>query len=105
MPNKVLLVDDETNVLQAYTRVLRRRFDLEVAQGGAEALESLARSGPFAVIVSDMRMPGMDGVELLAQVRERFPDTTRIMLTGNADQATAMAAVNLGAIFRFLTKP
>jgi len=105
MPNKVLLVDDETNVLQAYTRVLRRRFDLEVALGGAEALASLARSGPFAVIVSDMRMPGMDGVELLAQVRERFPDTTRIMLTGNADQGTAMAAVNLGAIFRFLTKP
>ena len=105
MPNKVLLVDDEDNVLQAYTRVLRRRFALDVAPGGAEALALMAGSGPYAVIVSDMRMPVMDGVELLAQVKELFPDTTRVMLTGNADQATAMEAVNRGAIFRFLTKP
>jgi response regulator RpfG family c-di-GMP phosphodiesterase len=105
MPNKVLLVDDEYNVLQAYTRVLRRRFELEVAPGGAEALACLAANGPFAVIVSDQTMPGMDGVELLAQVRERYPDTIRIMLTGNADQGTAADAVNRGAIFRFLAKP
>ena len=105
MANKVLLVDDESNVLQAYTRVLRRRFTLDVALGGAEALALMAAPDPYAVIVSDMRMPGMDGVELLKQASELHPDTIRIMLTGNADQATAMAAVNEGAIFRFLTKP
>lgn len=105
MSKKVLLVDDEENVLLAYTRVLRRRFQLQVALGGADALLVLQRDGPFAVIVSDMRMPGMDGVELLSQVKQLAPDSTRIMLTGNADQATAMDAVNHGAIFRFLTKP
>jgi response regulator RpfG family c-di-GMP phosphodiesterase len=102
--NRVLLVDDENNVLLAYTRVLRRRFNLDVALGGAEAL-ALMEAGPYAVIVSDQRMPGMDGVELLSRIKERFPDTTRVMLTGNADQSTAMDAVNQGAIFRFLTKP
>ncbi|MDR3673158.1 MAG: response regulator [Holophaga sp.] len=104
MAKRVLLVDDESNVLQAYTRVLRRRFAMDVALGGAEAL-ALMEAGPYAVIVSDQRMPGMDGVELLSRVKERFPDTTRVMLTGNADQTTAMEAVNRGAIFRFLNKP
>lgn len=105
MANKVLLVDDESNVLQAYTRVLRRRYALDVALGGEQALALLAEAGPYAVIVSDQRMPGMDGVALLGRCKELFPDTTRVMLTGNADQATAMEAVNQGAIFRFLTKP
>jgi len=105
MTDKVLMVDDESNVLEAYTRLLRRRFSLDTALGGEEALARLERDGPYAVIVSDQRMPGMDGVELLSQARELCPDTTRIMLTGNADQATAMDAVNRGAIFRFLAKP
>jgi response regulator RpfG family c-di-GMP phosphodiesterase len=105
MKPKILLVDDEENVLQAYTRVLRGRFALDTALGGEAALECMATRGPFAVVVSDMRMPGMDGVEFLAWARAQHPDTVRIMLTGNADQATAMAAVNRGAIFRFLTKP
>jgi response regulator RpfG family c-di-GMP phosphodiesterase len=104
-PARILLVDDEENVLNAYTRVLRRRFVLETALGGAQALEFLARGGTWAVVVSDQRMPGMDGTELLSRIKELSPDTTRIMLTGNADQATAMEAVNRGAIFRFLTKP
>jgi response regulator RpfG family c-di-GMP phosphodiesterase len=105
MSNKVLLVDDEENVLLAYTRVLRRRFQLQVALGGADALTVIQRDGPFAVVVSDMRMPGMDGVELLSQVKQLAPDSIRIMLTGNADQATAIDAVNRGSIFRFLNKP
>lgn len=105
MTHKILFVDDEENVLSAYTRVLRKRFLIETALGGAEALELLRVSGPFAVIVSDMRMPEMDGVQLLAKVKEVSPDTVRIMLTGNADQQTATDAVNKGAIFRFLTKP
>jgi response regulator RpfG family c-di-GMP phosphodiesterase len=105
MPHKVLLVDDEENVLQGYQRVLRRRFAMDVALGGREALELLDLRGPYAVIVSDMRMPGMDGAELLGRVKETAPDTIRIMLTGNSDQTTAVEAVNRGAIFRFLSKP
>jgi response regulator RpfG family c-di-GMP phosphodiesterase len=105
MKARVLLVDDEVNVLQAYARVLRSRFSLDTAEGGPQALAMLDQRGPYAVLVSDMRMPGMDGVELLTQVRERFPDTVRVMLTGNADQQTAIEAVNQGAIFRFLNKP
>lgn len=105
MAQKILMVDDEENILQAYTRVLRRRFTFETALGGGDALQILQDLGPFAVVVSDMRMPGMDGVELLAKVKELYPDTVRVMLTGNADQATATEAVNRGSIFRFLTKP
>ena len=105
MPHKILLVDDEANVLQGYTRVLRKRFEIDVALGGEEALTLLAEKGPYAVLVSDMRMPGMDGVELLSRVKNQYPDTIRIMLTGNADQDTATRAVNRGAIFRFLNKP
>ncbi len=105
MTQKILMVDDEENILQAYTRVLRRRFTFETALGGGDALQILQDLGPFAVVVSDMRMPGMDGVELLAKVKDLYPDTVRVMLTGNADQATATEAVNRGSIFRFLTKP
>jgi response regulator RpfG family c-di-GMP phosphodiesterase len=105
MTKKILLVDDEPNVLQSMQRQLRKRFKVVVAEGGEEALEALKSKGPFAVIVSDMRMPGMDGVQLLSRVKDSFPDTVRIMLTGNADQETASEAVNAGQIFRFLTKP
>ncbi|NWJ39932.1 MAG: response regulator [Geothrix sp.] len=105
MKPKILLVDDEANVLQAYARVLRGRFALDTALGGEAALECMADRGPYAVVVSDMRMPGMDGVTFLAWSMAQHPDTVRIMLTGNADQGTAMEAVNRGSIFRFLTKP
>ena len=105
MDEKILLVDDEPNILQSIQRQLRKRFTVVTATGGEEALRLLKEQGPFAVIVSDMRMPGMTGVELLAKVKEMYPEMTRLMLTGNADQETAMAAVNSGQIFRFLTKP
>ena len=105
MNEKILLVDDEPNVLQSMQRQLRKRFKVEVAESGDEALEILKSNGPFTVIVSDMRMPGMDGVQLLSRVKSSYPDTVRIMLTGNADQETASEAVNAGQIFRFLTKP
>ena len=105
MAEKVLLVDDDENVLHGYHRVLRRRFELEVAMGGPQALLAIEQHGPFAVIVSDMRMPGMTGLDLLQSARELAPDATRIMLTGNLDQKTAMDAVNQGQVFRFLTKP
>ena len=106
MFEKVLFVDDEPNVLEAIKRQLRKKnFTITVALGGNMALDVLKKESPFAVIVSDMRMPKMDGIQLLAKVKERYPDTVRMMLTGNADQETAIEAVNQGSIFRFLTKP
>ncbi len=72
---------------------------------GVKRVEAVRARGPFAVIVSDLRMPKMDGIQFLARVRETAPDSVRMMLTGNADLQTAIEAVNEGNIFRFLTKP
>ncbi len=105
MTEKILFVDDEINVLESIARQLRKRFTLQIANGGQEALQILKDEGPFSVIVSDMRMPGMDGVQLLSTVKDLYPDTVRLMLTGNADQGTAIEAVNKGQIFKFLNKP
>ena len=105
MTEKILFVDDETNVLESIARQLRKRFTLSTALSGQEALRIMKEEGPFAVIISDMRMPGMDGVQLLERVKELYPDTVRMMLTGNADQGTAIEAVNKGQIFKFLNKP
>ncbi len=105
MNNKVLLVDDEQNILDAYTRTLRKRFRITTALSGADALNVVEEHGPFAVVVSDMRMPNMDGVEFLSKLRKNVPETVRVMLTGNSDQQTAVDAVNKGDIFRFLNKP
>lgn len=102
---KILFVDDEINVLDSMRRQLRKRYNIETALSGREALEKLKNEGPFAVVVSDMRMPEMDGIQLLKEIKELYPDTVRMMLTGNADQETATEAVNQGQIFRFLTKP
>jgi len=105
MIEKILLVDDEPNVLQGYHRLLHQQFKIETSVGGKAALIRLSVNGPYAVVVSDMRMPEMDGVQLLAKIKELSPETIRIMLTGNADIQTAVGAVNEGNIFRFLTKP
>lgn len=105
MSSKILFVDDDQNLLDGVRRTLRGKFDVETAHGGPEALARIETGEPYAVIISDMKMPGMDGVQLLSEVKKRVPDTVRIMLTGNADQQTAIEAVNEGHIFRFLTKP
>jgi len=105
MAYKTLLVDDDENVLQGYYRTLRKILNLEVALGGPQALQALEEHGPFAVIVADMGMPGMSGIEVLQEARRLSPDTTRIMLTGYSDQKTAVDAVNEGRVFRFLSKP
>ena len=105
MSEKILFVDDDPNLLAAYQRGLRKQFEIETAQGGEEAITRIKVAGPFAVLVSDLRMPGMDGVRLLGQIRQLAPDTVRILLTGNGDLEGAIAAVNEGNIFRFLTKP
>jgi response regulator RpfG family c-di-GMP phosphodiesterase len=105
MMEKILLVDDEPNILEGYTRGLRKKFDIEVALGGREGLKVMEEQGPFSVVVSDLRMPSMDGIAFLSRARELAPDTVRIMLTGNADLGAAIDVVNEGNIFRFLTKP
>jgi response regulator RpfG family c-di-GMP phosphodiesterase len=102
---KILLVDDDRLVLASYHQVLRKRFDLDVALGGSQALQALYGHGPYAVLIADMQMPGMNGVELFEKVTAQFPSIIRIMLTGNQDQSTAMEAINQGRVFRFLTKP
>jgi response regulator RpfG family c-di-GMP phosphodiesterase len=98
-------VDDEPLVLEALRRQLRTRFDVTVANEPWEAMELVASKGPYAVVVSDLRMPGMDGVTLLSRIRGLSPDTVRVLLTGNADLEAAIGAVNEGNIFRFLSKP
>lgn len=105
MIQKILLVDDDPLILEAYQRALRNRFEFRTALGTSAALKLLEEEGPFAVLVSDMRMPGLDGLELLKLAQEMDPDLIRIMLTGNVDQRTAIDAINEGRVFRFLTKP
>jgi CheY-like chemotaxis protein len=102
---RVLFVDDDPNILDSFRRTYRNHLDFDTAASAPEALLKLTEGEPFAVVVSDQRMPQMSGIQLLKEVRTRCPDTIRIMLTGNADQQTAIDAVNMGHIMKFLTKP
>ncbi len=102
---RVLCVDDERHLLEALARALGDDFDVTTASSGRDGLARISQSGPFDVIVSDMRMPGMDGAAFLSLARSVAPEAVRILLTGHADTEAAMAAVNRGAIFRFLAKP
>ena len=105
MADRILCVDDDPNILDGYKRQLRKEFELTTAVGPEEGLRMVTEQGPFAVVVSDLQMPGMNGVEFLANVRTREPDTVRMLLTGNAELQGAIEAINQGQIFRFLTKP
>jgi DNA-binding NtrC family response regulator len=89
----------------AMERQFRKQFEIRTAVGPVLGLQAIAEAGPFAVVVSDLRMPVMDGVEFLTRVRAISPDSVRVMLTGQADMDAAIAAVNQGNIFQFLTKP
>ncbi|HEX3800496.1 MAG TPA: HD domain-containing phosphohydrolase [Verrucomicrobiae bacterium] len=102
---KILLVDDEQMLLDALRLSLRKQFPIETACGPIAGLAALKNWQDFSVVVSDMRMPEMTGVEFLAKVKEFAPDVVRIMLTANIDQGTAIQAVNEGNVFRFLNKP
>jgi response regulator RpfG family c-di-GMP phosphodiesterase len=102
---RILCVDDEPNILLAMERQLRKQFEVHTALGPVLGLQAITEKGPFVVVVSDLRMPVMDGIEFLTRVRAVSPDTVRIMLTGQADIDAAIAAVNQGNIFQFLTKP
>ncbi len=105
MADRILCVDDDPNILEGYKRQLRKEFELATAVGPEQGLRMVTEQGPFAVVVSDLKMPGMNGVEFLAQVRVHEPDTVRMLLTGNAELQAAIDAINQGQIFRFLTKP
>lgn len=102
---QVLCVDDESRVVEGLALVLRREYDVRIATSGSQALQSLAEMRDVAVIISDMRMPNMDGAAFLHQAMIRRPDAARILLTGEAGVEGAIRAVNEGQIFRFLRKP
>jgi serine phosphatase RsbU (regulator of sigma subunit) len=105
MKDKVLLVDDDAMVLAGLKRQLRNQFNVDTALSGEDALTQVQQNGPYAVIVSDFMMPGMNGIEFLSRVKKSNPDTVRMMLTGAADMPTAIRAVNEGSIFQFHPKP
>jgi CheY-like chemotaxis protein len=92
---KILLVDDDPLILEGYRRSLGREFPMETALGGEDALKLALDTGPYAVVISDMKMPGMDGLQLLTRIKAVSPETTRIMLTGNTEMETAINAINL----------
>ncbi len=105
MKARILLVDDDPMLLAGLKRQLRREFDVFTAGGAQEAIAVMGDSGPFSVVISDFRMPGMNGIELLSRVKDLNPDTVRMMLTGSTDLSTAVQAVNEGNIFQFHLKP
>ena len=105
MSERVLFVDDEPQVLEGIQRTLRKQVDLQTATSGEDGLRLLSEAGPFALVVSDMRMPAMNGAQFLAKAREQAPDTVRMILSGQADFQATIAAVNEGHIYRFLSKP
>ena len=105
MERTLLLVDDEENIASALTRLLRRDgYRILRANGGQQGLEVLAQH-EVGVIISDQRMPGMTGTEFLSRVRDLYPDTIRIVLSGYTDLNSVTDAINCGAIYKFLTKP
>ncbi|MBF0543726.1 MAG: SpoIIE family protein phosphatase [Candidatus Riflebacteria bacterium] len=105
MKPKILLVDDEENILSGLKRGLRGKYDIFTALSGEEGLAVIEKQGPFAVVVSDFSMPSMDGATFLARVRDVAEDTVRMMLSGKADLNDTIQTVNEGKIFRFLGKP
>jgi len=102
---RILLVDDEPNVLSSLRRVFRREnYQIESAMSGEEALQVLSQN-EFQLMISDFKMPNMDGAELLKEVKNQHPKIIRIMLTGYADTNAVMGAINEGAVYKFILKP
>jgi len=105
-PYNILLVDDELHALRALERTLRQENNVFTATNGEDAL-SIMEKNEIALIMTDQRMPGMAGIELLAKVRQKYPDTVRIILTAYAvtDKNLLVDAINVGYVYRYLTKP
>jgi response regulator RpfG family c-di-GMP phosphodiesterase len=104
MKETILFVDDDVRVVSALQRSLHREYEIEIAGSAIDALDAIEQSD-YAVAVSDFQMPDMNGVAFLTRVKQIAPDTVRVLLTGHADVEVAIAAVNEGSVFRFLTKP
>jgi DNA-binding NtrC family response regulator len=103
---KVLIVDDEESILKGIKLNLGRTFDITLANGPNEALQAVKEEGPFEVVVSDMRMPGMDGATMLRTIKEANPEVMTILLTGHADfEFGGSQALQSGMLFRILNKP
>lgn len=101
----ILCVDDEPNILSSLRRLFRAKgFQILVADGGAAGL-AILEAEVVDLVISDMRMPGMDGAQFLEQVRQRWPDTVRLLLTGHSDVTSTIDAINRGEIYRYITKP
>jgi len=105
MNNKILCVDDEESILKGFQLNLRKDFELHLASNGTEGLEVFDREQGFALVLSDMRMPQMDGATMLSEIKKRDPEVVTVLLTGHTDFESAMSAVNEGSIFRMLSKP
>ena len=105
MNERILLVDDDYSLLNTLKRNLSFDFEVTTCESGPEALACIKKSEPFSVIMVDMRMPGMEGTEVIQKARLISPNSVYMMLTGNQDLTTAMEAVNEGQVFRFLNKP
>ncbi len=101
----ILIVDDDDNLLLSFERNFRSSFTVLTASSGKDGLHTIVENKKVALVISDMNMPEMDGIEFLSRVKQINPTITRIMLTGKADLNVAIQAVNEGSIFRFLTKP
>lgn len=105
-PVRILCVDDDHNVLRSLMRLfLDDDYEILTATSGAEGLLILDRPGTVQVVISDFRMPGMNGVEFLSEVRRRWPETVRIVLSGYADAGSVVSAINEGQIYKFVAKP
>jgi CheY-like chemotaxis protein len=105
MAARVLFVDDDVSLLKSIERNLCFDYDLSIAESGQLALDLISGKEPFSVVITDMRMPGMDGIRFINEARKISPDSIYLMLTGNQDVDTSIKAVNQGQVFRFLTKP
>ena len=105
MDKRILFVDDDEFLVTCFKRLLGQHFNLETALGPEEAMAALTERGPYAVIVSDLRMPSMNGIELLTRAKEMAPTTVGMILTGNADFPDVEKAIRSGVVFKCLDKP
>jgi response regulator RpfG family c-di-GMP phosphodiesterase len=105
MEYKILFVDDDQNILSSFKRQFHNIYNTFTADNGAEGINIIEKEENVAVVVSDYRMPEMNGVDFLSRAREISPNTVRFMLTGQADMEAVIKVINEGKIFRFLTKP